>query len=104
MTLSRLPALAVETARPAKPAARPCLGAHPPPMLVDPRLGVGFGFEHADPGRVTARNIDFDAERPVVKGDDAIGCLGVRVCFWHFMRRYIDLGRSKPRRCGHARK
>jgi len=66
-------------------------------MLVDPRLGVGFGFKHADPGRMTAGYSDLDTERPVVKRDDAVGCLGVRVCLWHFMQRDIDLGCSKPR-------
>jgi hypothetical protein len=73
-------------------------------MLVDPRLGVGFGFEHADPGRMTAWDTYLDTERPVVKRDDAIGCLGVRVCFWHFMTRDIDFGCSQPTCPGHARK
>jgi hypothetical protein len=99
-----LPTLPAETARPAKPAARPRLVAHPGPMLVDPRLGVGFGFEHADPSRMTAWDAYLDTERPVVKRDDAVGCLGVRVCFWHFMRRDIDLGCSQPTCRGHARK
>jgi hypothetical protein len=73
-------------------------------MLVDPRLRVGFGFEHADRGRMTAGDTYLDTERPVVKWDHAIGCLRVRVCFWHFMRRDIDFGSSKPVRFGHARK
>src|SRR5947208_3306587 len=75
--------LTVDAARPAKPTARPRLGAHPAPMLVDPCLGVGFGFEHAHRGRMTAWDIDLDAKRPVVKWDDAIGCFSVRVCSWH---------------------
>src|SRR5215472_1752094 len=55
--------LTIETARPAKPAPRPALGLHPAPMLVDPRLGVGFGFKHADPGRITAWDTYLDTER-----------------------------------------
>jgi hypothetical protein len=31
-------------------------------MLGDPCLGVSFGFEHADPGRMTVRDADLDTE------------------------------------------
>src|SRR5215813_13070011 len=72
MIQARFRELTIETARPAKPAARPGLGLHPAPMLVDPRLGVGFGLEHADPGRITAWDTYLDTERPVVERDDAI--------------------------------
>ena len=53
-------------------------------MLGDPCLGVCFGFEHADPGRMTVRDADLDTERPIVKRDYAIGRLGVGMCFGHF--------------------
>jgi hypothetical protein len=46
----------------AKPTARPCLGVHPAPMLGDPRLGVSFGFERADPGRIAVRDAYLDTE------------------------------------------
>jgi hypothetical protein len=38
------------------------LGIHPAPMLGDPRLGVSFGFERADSGRMTVRDADLDTE------------------------------------------
>jgi hypothetical protein len=34
-------------------------------MLGDPRFGIRFGLEHADPGRKTFRDADLDAERLV---------------------------------------
>jgi len=88
--------LTVDAARPAKPTARPRLGAHPAPMLVDPCLGVGFGFEYAYRSWTTARDIDLDT-KPVVKRDDAIRCLRVRVCSGHVTRRDRELDSSKPR-------
>jgi hypothetical protein len=38
------------------------LGLHPALMLGDPRLGVRFGFERGDPGRMTVRDVDLDTE------------------------------------------
>src|SRR5215469_15888142 len=76
--------LPTRATRLAKPTAQLCLGPHPPPMLGDPRLGVRFGFEHADPGRMTVRDADLDAEVPVVKRHDAISGFGVGVDFRHF--------------------
>src|ERR1700730_15224150 len=64
--VSERPTLPAETARPTKPTARPRLIAHPGPMLLDPRLGVGFGFERTDPGRMTAWDTYLDTVRPVV--------------------------------------
>jgi hypothetical protein len=31
-------------------------------MLGDPGVSVGFGFERADPGRMTVRDLDLDTE------------------------------------------
>jgi hypothetical protein len=54
------------------------LGLHPVPMLGDPRLGVRFGFEYADPGRMTVRDADLYTECTVVERDHSIGRFGVR--------------------------
>lgn len=46
----------------AKPAARLRLGLHSALMLGDPRFGVRFGFEHADPDGISIRDADLDSE------------------------------------------
>src|SRR6516162_2661833 len=88
LKIARLPAsgqtVMAAAARSAKPAARLCLGLHPALMLGDPCLGVRFGFELADLGRMTVRDGYLDTERPVVKRDYPIGRLCVGVGFWHF--------------------
>jgi hypothetical protein len=54
--------LAAAAVRAAKPAARLGLGLHAALMLGDPRLGVRFGFKHADRGRMTVRDADLDTK------------------------------------------
>ena len=69
-------------------------------MLGDPCLGVRFGFELADRGRITVRDGYLDTERPVVKRDYTIGRLGVGVSFWHFMQ--LDREHACPERLPEA--
>ena len=73
-------------------------------MLGNPRLGVRFGFEHADRGRMTVRDADLDPECPIVKRDYTIGRFGVGMYFGHFPRPSImNVAADDPER-GHPRK
>jgi hypothetical protein len=38
------------------------LGLHPAPVLGDPRVGISFGFERTNHGRMTVRDADLDTE------------------------------------------
>src|SRR5271167_1721005 len=69
--------------RPGEPAARQILGLYALAMLGDPCLGVGFGGERFDRGRIVLRDADLDAERTVIERDHSVCRLGVRVCLWH---------------------
>jgi hypothetical protein len=62
MQLCRGRPLTAVAARAAKPAARMSLGLDPALVLGDPRLGVRFGFEHADRGRMSVGDADLDTE------------------------------------------
>src|SRR5580692_4997594 len=81
--ISTSPLAATVARRPSEPPARQILGFHAFAMFGDPRLGVGFGAERFDRGRIVLRDADLDAERPVLKRDHPVCCLGVRVGLWH---------------------
>jgi hypothetical protein len=54
--------LTAAATRPAKSFTRLCWGLHPPLVFSDPRLGVRFGIERGDPGRMTVGDVDLDPE------------------------------------------
>jgi hypothetical protein len=54
--------LTATATRPTKRPTRLRLGLHPALMRGDPRLGVRFGFECGDLGRMTVRDVDLDPE------------------------------------------
>src|SRR5438477_11756763 len=74
--------LAMRVAHPRRPPAmRPVARLHllldPALVLGDPRFGIGFGVEPADPCRVAVRDLDLDTERSIIERDHAIGRLRV---------------------------
>src|ERR1700745_4404744 len=81
--ISTSPLAATVARRPSEPAACQILGFHAFAMLGDPRLGVGFGAERFDRGRIVLRDADLDAERPVLERDHPVCRLGVGGCLWH---------------------